>query len=52
MEELYEVVCWPGIQNLMDRPGFEDNAFLINDDRGMEKFGSSAYFVNTKWLNG
>ncbi len=35
----------------MDMPGFHENAFLINDEKGMERFGSSAYFVSTEWLD-
>jgi stage V sporulation protein AE len=31
--------------------GFKENSYLINDEKGIEEFGSSAYFVNTKWLN-
>ena len=49
--EKYIVVTWPDIQYLMDKEGFEDNAFLINDDKGLDRFGSSAYFVEESWLN-
>lgn len=47
---MYEVVTWPEIQELFNLPGFEENSYLINDDKGLEDFGSSAYFVNTNWL--
>ena len=47
----YEVVEWPQSQELMDKKGFKENAFLINDEEGMKRFGSSAYFVNKEWLN-
>lgn len=47
----YTVVCWPEIQELMDKEGFEDHAYLINDDKGLDEFGSSAYFVDKEWLN-
>ena len=47
----YEVVEWPQSQELMDNKGFKENAFLINDEEGMKRFGSSAYFVNKEWLN-
>ena len=50
MEEKYEVVTWPSIQAYMNIEGFEDNSYLINDEKGMTKFGSSAYFVNCAWL--
>lgn len=47
----FVVVGWPEIQSLMELEGFEENAYLILDDKGMEDFGSSAYFVNEDWLN-
>lgn len=46
----YTIIEWPKIQDLMDLEGFEENAYLINDEKGIENFGSSAYFVNTSWL--
>ena len=46
----YEVVCWPNIQYLMEMEGFRENSYLINDEKGLEEFGSSAYFVNCDWL--
>lgn len=48
---MYVVVTWPDSQNLMEVEGFEDNSYLINDEKGMEDFGSSAYFVSVEWLN-
>ena len=48
--ETFEVVCWPESQMLMELDGFEENSYLVNDDRGLLEFGSSAYFVNRKWL--
>ena len=47
--EKYVVVTWPEIQFYMNREGFNENAYLINDEKGMEEFGSSAYFVNEQW---
>lgn len=49
--EKYIVVQWPDIQTYMDKEGFEDNAHLINDERGIELFGSSAYFINEEWAD-
>ena len=46
----FEVVCWPESQMLMELDGFEENSYLVNDDKGLLEFGSSAYFVNRKWL--
>ena len=48
--ETFEVVCWPESQMLMELDGFEENSNLIDDDKGLLEFGSSAYFVNRKWL--
>ena len=48
---LYEIIQWPEIQDLMERVGFQDNAYLVNDGQGINEFGSSAYFVNKEWLN-
>lgn len=46
--ELYEIVRWPEVQSLMERHGFESNAFLLND---CEKFGCEAYAVHSGWLH-
>lgn len=46
----YIVITWPEIQELMGKPGFRDNSYLINDDKGIKDFGSSAYFVDNNWL--
>ena len=48
--ETFEVVCWPESQMLLELDGFEENSYLVNDDKGLLEFGSSAYFVNRKWL--
>lgn len=47
----YVVVTWPESQDLMTKAGFRQNSYLINDDKGIEDFGSSAYFVDEDWLN-
>jgi hypothetical protein len=47
----YYVIKYPESQELQDLKGFDDNAFLINDEKGLEMFGSSAYFVNKEWYN-
>ena len=51
MENTYTVIQWPEIQYYMELEGFSENSYLINDEKGIEEFGSSAYFINTKWLN-
>ena len=35
---------------MMELDGFVENSNLIDDDKGLLEFGSSAYFVNRKWL--
>ena len=47
----YVIVTWPNSQDLMNKPGFRANSYLVNDDKGIEDFGSSAYFVDEDWLN-
>ena len=49
-KETFEVVCWPESHMLMELDGFEENSYLVNDDKGLLEFGSSAYFVKRKWL--
>lgn len=51
MEETFVIVQWPEIQDLMEKEGFEENAYLGNDDQFLEKYGSSAYFVSQDWLS-
>lgn len=46
----FVVVTWPEVQDLMEQEGFEENSYLINDDKGLDDFGSSAYFVRESWL--
>ena len=46
----YVIVTWPESQDLMEKPGFRENSYLVNDDKGIEDFGSSAYFVDEEWL--
>ena len=45
----YIVITWPEIQEFMEIEGFRENSYLINDEKGLEDFGSSAYFVNYDW---
>ena len=46
----YVVITWPDIQYYMDIEGFDENSYLVNDEQGLEDFGSSAYFVDEEWL--
>lgn len=49
-EDDFVVIPWPEIQAFMMCEGFENNVSLANDEWSLEKYGSSAYFVNKKWL--
>lgn len=49
-EDDFIIVPWPEIQHLMDKEGFDTNASLANDEWTLDKYGSSAYFVNKEWL--
>ena len=42
--EKFVVVCWSESQELEDQSWF-DECHLILDERGMDIYGSSAYFV-------
>ena len=46
----YVIVEWPESQRFMDIPDFEDYSFLINDERGLDIYGSCAYFIEESWL--
>lgn len=46
-----EIVTWPESQLLMDKVGFHENCILINSEKGLEIYGSSAYRVNPEWLS-
>ena len=50
-ENDFTIIQWPEIQDLMDKEGFKEHTHLINDDEGLNKYGSSAYFVNKLWLS-
>lgn len=47
----YIIIQWPEIQEFMDEEGFDVNSSLANDEWSLEKYGSSAYFVNKVWLD-
>lgn len=50
-DDIFITVCWPNTQSLMEKEDFYNNAYLICDSKGMEEFGSEAYFVRRKWLD-
>jgi hypothetical protein len=45
----YVIVCWPESQMIMEKEGFYENCSLINSERGLEEYGSSAYLVDKDW---
>ncbi len=50
-EEKYIVVPFLEVQSLFEKEGFDDNTYLINDEKGIKDFGPCAYFVKKEWLN-
>lgn len=48
----FKIIGWPEIQNLLNKPGFEENSQLVNQDNLVEIYGPSAYFVFEGWLEG
>lgn len=50
---MYKLIEFPEVQELMELPGFAENACLANDEEFLEQntsIGSSAYFVSVEWL--
>lgn len=47
----YIIVEWPDVQELMDKPGFEQNSSLLTFGHLLEEYGSSTYFVNEDWID-
>jgi len=41
----YIIVMWPESQGLFEFDWFKKECYLINDDEGLEQYGSSAYFI-------
>ena len=50
-KDTYVVITWPECQHYMDLEGWKENSHLINDEEGMDEYGSSAYFVKQEWIN-
>lgn len=46
----YVVITWPEVQDFFEMEGFRENSFLVNDEKGLNDFGSSAYFVKYAWI--
>ena len=49
MKETFIIITWPEIQDYIDKPGFEENSCLINEEPFFSEYGSSAYFVRESW---
>lgn len=49
--EGYEIVTWPDSQMVEEIPGYTSFAYLINDEEGLETYGSSAYVVDKDWYD-
>lgn len=45
------IICWPESQELMEFDGFRENCSLINGERGLDTYGSSAYLVDKNWYD-
>ena len=45
------IIQWPESQEIMNKKGMENHCALINDDIGLEMFGSSAYVVDDEWFS-
>ena len=50
-EDDFVVIQWPEVQDLMPKKDFDRNTSLANEGWALEKYGSSAYFVNKQWLS-
>lgn len=50
MKEKFIIITWPEIQDYMDKPGFKENSYLINEEPFFSEYGSSAYFVIESWI--
>jgi len=55
-EDKYIIITWADSQGLFELDGFEENCCLINDsmeddpESFLSRYGSSAYFVNERWI--
>lgn len=45
------IICWLESQELMGFDGFRENCSLINGERGLDTYGSSAYLVDKNWYD-
>lgn len=45
IDSMFIAVPFPEVQRLMEEDWFETEAILINDEIGLNLYGSSAYFI-------
>ena len=50
-KDIFVAISWPETQELMEEPGFEDNAVLINDRELYNEYGPQSYMVRKQWLD-
>lgn len=48
MKKNFIVIEWPEIQDLMHYNWYTRECHLVNDEKGLAEYGSSAYFVPTE----
>lgn len=49
--DIFIVVPWPEVQELMEYEDFDKNTHLINDLALYNEYGDSAYFVRKSWID-
>lgn len=47
----HEVITWPESQAVIERIDHRSHSYLINDEEGLDMFGSSAYVVESDWYH-
>lgn len=50
-EQGLEIVVWAESQYIMELPNYRKHSKLINSEEGLDLYGSSAYVVETAWLD-
>jgi len=51
MDDIFIVITFPKVQELMEREGFEENSEIIISSSLIKVYGQSAYFVRLSWIN-
>lgn len=50
-KDIFVAISWPETQELLEKPGFEDNAVLINNRELYDEYGPQSYMVRKQWLD-